>query len=124
MSDDRLTVEIRGLEVFGRHGVYDEERRLGQRFVLDVVLEMADAEAARTDGLGDTVDYGTLAEAIAGIVGGEPVALLERLAGLVADRCLAEPHVAAVTVTVRKPHVALAQVVEDARVTLRRARGG
>ncbi len=53
---------------------------------------------------------------------GPPVALLERLAGLIADRALAEPGVAAVEVTVRKPHVALPHTVAETAVTLRRVR--
>ncbi|MEW6582228.1 MAG: dihydroneopterin aldolase [Actinomycetota bacterium] len=122
MSAPSLTVEIRGLEVFGRHGVHPEERALGQRFVVDVAVELAGAEAAGTDDLADTVDYASLAAAVAEIVGGPPVALLERLAGLVADRCLREPRAAAVTVTVRKPHVAVPHTVAGTSVTLRRAR--
>ena len=44
-----------------------------------------------------------------------PVALLERLAGMIADRVLAEPHVAEVSVTVRKPHVAIPHTVRRER---------
>jgi dihydroneopterin aldolase len=119
---DRLVVHLRGLEVFGRHGVHDAERELGQRFVVDLALELADAASALTDDLADTVDYAALAAAVAALVSGPPVALLERLAGLIADRTLAEPGVAAVEVTVRKPHVALPQTVTETAVTLRRAR--
>ena len=122
MSAERVVVEIRGLEAFGRHGVFEEERRLGQRFVVDVALELSQAAAAHTDDLADTVDYAALAADVAAIVEGEPVALLERLAGLVADRCLEEPHAAAVTVTVRKPHVAVPQTLESTGATLHRSR--
>ncbi len=121
--DDRLTVRLTGLEAFGRHGVYPAETELGQRFVVDVALVLADARAARTDALADSVDYAALADALVAVVTGPPVALLERLAGLLADRCLAEPGVAEVEVTVRKPHVAIPHVLTDAAVTLRRSAG-
>jgi len=123
MTSGRVTVAIRGLEVFGRHGVFPEERALGQRFVVDVEIDLAGDAAARTDALGDTVDYGALSDAVAEIVAGEPVALLERLAGLVAERVLQEPVATGVTVTVRKPHVALRHPVAETSVTLRRERG-
>ena len=119
----RVTVVIRGLEVFGRHGVFPEERALGQRFVVDVEVALAGDAAARTDALSDTIDYGALCDAIAEIVTGEPVALLERLAGLIAERVLQEPLAFSATVTVHKPHVALRHTVEEAAVTLRRERG-
>jgi 7,8-dihydroneopterin aldolase/epimerase/oxygenase len=115
-----LTIHLRGLEAFGRHGVLPAERELGQRFVVDVDLQLGSVRSAQTDELADTVDYAGLADAIAAIVGGEPVALLEHLAARIADRALAEPHAAAVSVTVRKPHVALGQTVTETAVTLRR----
>ena len=120
MADDELTVRIRGLEAYGRHGVYAPERELGQRFVVDIDIRLSDARSADTDDLALTVDYGTLAASVAEIVGGESVQLLERLASLIADRVLAEPRARYVEVTVRKPHVALPQVVTETAVTLTR----
>lgn len=124
MSEDRLTVSLTGLEVFGRHGVYAAETQLGQRFVVDVTMTLGSSAATLSDALADTVDYASLADAVAAIVAGPPVALLERLAGLIADRALAEPGVAAVEVTVRKPHVAIPHTVAESAVTLRRAAPG
>jgi dihydroneopterin aldolase len=120
MSADRLTVMIRGLEVFGRHGVLAAETELGQRFVVDLEITLADSSASHSDALAETVDYAALGDAVAAIVAGPPVALLERLAGMIADRALAEAHAAEVVVTVRKPHVALPHAVAETAVTLRR----
>lgn len=120
MSDDALTVRIHGLEVFGRHGVLPEETALGQRFVVDVEIALSDASSTASDDLSETIDYAALAGAVAAIVGGPPVALLERLAGMIADRVLAEPLAREVTVTVRKPHVAIPHAVRETAVTLRR----
>jgi 7,8-dihydroneopterin aldolase/epimerase/oxygenase len=115
-----LTVALTGLEVYGRHGVLAAETALGQRFVVDIVVHLASAEAATTDRLDDTVDYAALADRVAAIVAGEPVALIERLAGRIADAVLATPPAVAVEVTVHKPHVALPHTVSETAVTLRR----
>ena len=120
MSADRLTVELIGLEVFGRHGVLPAETALGQRFVVDLEITLTHSDASRSDHLAGTVDYADLADAVAAIVAGPPVALLERLAGMIADRALAEPHAAEVVVRVRKPHVAIPYTVSESAVTLRR----
>jgi dihydroneopterin aldolase len=120
--NDHLTVAIRGLEVFGHHGVHAEERTVGQRFVVDVEVDVAGDSPARSDELSHTIDYAKLTDAIAGIVAGEPVSLLEHLAGRIATRCLEEPLATAVRVTVRKPHVALPHPVTETAVTLRRRR--
>ncbi|HEX6444442.1 MAG TPA: dihydroneopterin aldolase, partial [Streptosporangiales bacterium] len=70
-------IALRGLTVFGRHGVFEHERRDGQQFVVDVVLDVDTAPAARSDDLARTVDYGGLADRLAAVVGGEPVNLIE-----------------------------------------------
>jgi FolB domain-containing protein len=116
MSD--VVVRIRGLEVGGRHGVHEAERVLGQRFVADIDMVLAHDRSTTTDDLADTVDYATIADDVADIIAGEPVALLERLCRIIADRVLAEPVVAAVTVTVAKPQVAIRHVLDDVSVTL------
>jgi 7,8-dihydroneopterin aldolase/epimerase/oxygenase len=119
---DQVTVMVRGLEVFGRHGVFPAERELGQRFIVDLELELSECPGAQTDDLAGTVDYAVLTDAVAGIAAGEPVALLEYLASRIADRVLTEPRVAAVTVEVHKPHVAIPHVVAETAVRLRRER--
>jgi dihydroneopterin aldolase len=123
VSEDRLVVALTGLEAFGRHGVLAEETALGQRFVVDVEIVLASSQASLTDDLADTIDYAALADAVVAIVAGPPVALLERLAGLIADRALAEPGAREVVVTVRKPHVAIPHTVRESAVTLRRSAG-
>ena len=120
MTADRIT--LTGLRVRGHHGVLDFERRDGQDFVVDVVLEVDTRRAAATDDLADTVDYGTLATSLATVIGGEPVDLLETLAARLMAVCLAPDSVAAATVTVHKPQAPIALAFGDVSVTIHRAR--
>ncbi len=113
-------IALTGLTVRGRHGVFDFERRDGQDFVVDVELEIDTSVAAASDELGDTVHYGELAEGLAAVVAGEPVNLLETLAGRLAEVCLADPRVAAATVTVHKPQAPIPLSFADVAVTIRR----
>jgi 7,8-dihydroneopterin aldolase/epimerase/oxygenase len=117
---DRIT--LTGLEVFGHHGALPHERELGQRFVVDVSLDLDLGPASRSDELLDTVDYGALSAQVAEVVAGEPHDLIETVAGRIADLCLADPRVAAVEVTVHKPNAPLPVVAREVSVTLRRGR--
>jgi len=119
-ASDRI--ELTGLRVRGRHGVFDFERADGQDFVVDVALELDTGPAAASDELSDTVHYGELAEALAAVVAGEPVNLLETLAARLAEVCLADPRVSAATVTVHKPQAPIPLAFTDVAVTIRRAR--
>ena len=49
-------IELAGLELYGYHGVNEDERRDGQRFVFDVRLEVPDGTGA-VDRIDDTIDY-------------------------------------------------------------------
>ncbi|TDN90782.1 dihydroneopterin aldolase [Microbacterium sp. BK668] len=115
-------ITITGIRAFGHHGVYEDEKRDGQEFVVDVALHLPLRAAAATDDVADTVHYGELAEQIAGIVSGEPVDLLETLASRIADAVLANDLVQVVKVTVHKPSAPIAVPFGDVAVTLHRGR--
>ena len=115
-------IALSGLRVRGFHGVYEHERRDGQDFVVDAVLELSTQRAAATDDVADTVHYGELAQRLAEVVAGEPVNLLETLAARLADVCLADARVGAATVTVHKPQAPIPLTFADVAVTIRRER--
>ena len=117
MSD---RIALTGLRVRGRHGVFAHERRDGQDFVVDVDLEVDTRRAAASDDLADTVHYGELAQALADVVAGPPVDLLETLAARLVEVCLADRRVAAATVTVHKPQAPIPLSFTDVAVTIRR----
>jgi 7,8-dihydroneopterin aldolase/epimerase/oxygenase len=119
-NTDRIS--LLGLRAFGRHGVLEHERVSGQEFVIDAVLFVDTRAAAAADDLALTADYGALADRLAGIVAGRPVALIETLAQRLAAACLADPAVHEVEITVHKPHAPVAQHVADIAVTIRRSR--
>jgi dihydroneopterin aldolase len=121
MGTDQIT--LTGLTVVGHHGVYDHERRDGQEFVVDLVLDLDTTPAAASDDVADTVHYGELAEQVAAVVAGEPVNLLETLAARIAGVVLEHPPVDAVQVSVHKPQAPIPVAFGDVAVTIRRERG-
>lgn len=48
---------LKGLVFHGYHGVLEEERRLGQKFVVDIEASADLSRAGATDDLQDTVNY-------------------------------------------------------------------
>jgi dihydroneopterin aldolase len=117
-----MTIELSGLVVFGRHGYLEEERRLGQRFLVDLWVEVDD-EAASSDRIEDTVDYRRLAALVREVFAGPERLLLEGLAGAVADGIVARfDAVERVRVRVRKPDVVLDPPVDHAAVVVERTR--
>jgi len=121
-------IELRGLRAVGRHGVLDEERARAQPFEVDLDLELDLGPAGRSDALGDTVDYGAVADAVVRVVQGDHSDLLEHLAERIA-RAVVEasgasggPDITAVTVTVRKLRPPVPVDLASAGVRIRRHR--
>lgn len=122
MTETPDHIVVSGISGFGRHGVFEHERRDGQDFVADVDLEVSTLAAARSDALADTVDYGTIATAVYDVIVGEPVDLIETLAERIAATCLRNRAVRVVQVTVHKPGAPIATPFTDVRVRITRTR--
>lgn len=115
-------ITLTGVRAFGYHGVYADEKRDGQEFVVDATLHLSLQRAGETDDVADTVHYGELAELIVAAVENEPVDLLETLAQRIADLILADERVRMTTVTVHKPQAPISVPFADVAVTIRRGR--
>jgi 7,8-dihydroneopterin aldolase/epimerase/oxygenase len=117
-----VTIELEGLVVFGRHGYLEEERRLGQRFLVDLSVDVDEA-ATESDRIEDTVDYRRLAALVRDVFAGPERLLLEGLAGAIADGIISGfAAVERVRVRVRKPDVVLDPPVDHAAVVVVRTR--
>jgi 7,8-dihydroneopterin aldolase/epimerase/oxygenase len=98
-----ITVEVRDLRVFGRHGVHDDERQRGQDFIFDVELEVG--ERGASDRLEDAADYVEVARTVREVSDARQYNLLEALASAVADELERRFSPESVRVRVRKPEV-------------------
>jgi dihydroneopterin aldolase len=94
-----MIVELQALEVFGRHGVLDEEHRQGQTFLFDLTLEVIEPTEDRVEA---TVDYRDVAAAVKEVSDATRFDLLESLAAAVADALVERFPIASARVRVRK----------------------
>lgn len=101
-----MIVEVHGLELFGRHGANDDERRDGQTFLFDVTLEISEPAA---DSLDATIDYRLVRDIVRRVSDAESYVLLESLAAATAEAISRELATRKVRVRVRKPGIAWAE---------------
>ncbi|WP_258105185.1 dihydroneopterin aldolase [Marinoscillum sp. MHG1-6] len=95
-------VSLEGMEFYARHGYYEEERIIGNKYSVDVTIEVDFSEAAETDHLEGTVNYEKVYEIVAGVMAVDAL-LLEHLAGkIIKDLKAHFPRIKSTTVKVSK----------------------
>ena len=124
MTDPTLApldeLAITGIECFAHHGVFDHERRDGQRFGVDLVLGLDTRPAAATDDLRDTIDYGSLVAQVKAAVESDPVDLIETVAERISAVCLTDDRVEWARVAIHKPDAPIEAAFTDVTLTITR----
>ncbi|KAJ7975892.1 7,8-dihydroneopterin aldolase [Quillaja saponaria] len=114
---------LRGLKFHGFHGVKPEERKLGQKFLVDVDAWMDLKAAGESDSLPDTISYTEIYRIAKEVLEGPSQNLLESVAQLIAYRALRKyTQISAIRVKVGKPHVAVQGPVDYLGVEIFRNR--
>ncbi len=117
MSDRIL---LRGIQFYGYHGLYDEERRAGQRFLVDVDLSLDLAGAESRDDESPILDYSRVHATVLEIGTGRQFRLLETLAARIAAALLERFPIRQVTVRATKPAPPLPGVLGGVSVEVTR----
>ena len=116
-------IRIEGIEAFGYHGVFPQEKREGQTFLVDVDIETSFDEAIAHDDVAYTVDYGVVAERVAEIIQEEPADLIETVCDRIVTMVLSLERVKATRVTIHKPQAPISVPFAGVSVSRRREVG-
>jgi 7,8-dihydroneopterin aldolase/epimerase/oxygenase len=112
-------IRIKNCAFFARHGVFEAEETLGQRFYVDALLEIDPGNALESDSIEGTVDYGVAFSVIEQIVNGKRRFLIEALALEVAKAlCSRYPQIGKAEITIRKPNAPVRGVLDYVEVTV------
>lgn len=116
-------IKIKNLECYARHGVYIEENRLGQKFVVSAELCMDTRKAGMKDDLDCSVDYGRVCHMINDFMQENTFKLIETVAEKLAELILTElPLVKQITIEIKKPWAPIGLPLESASVEITRRR--
>lgn len=97
-------IGIRDLEIYAYHGVFEEEQRDGQKFVVSADLYLDTWEAEQNDDLNASVHYGIVCEKIQEYMTCEKHQLIERAASEVCEKLLGDfPKLQKIVLRLYKP---------------------
>lgn len=114
-------IRIRGLRVFAHHGVFPEENRLGQCFVVNAALRLSTQRAGESDELEHSVHYGEVCQCLTETLQGQTWKLLEAAAEHAARAVLLRfPLIRALELELCKPAAPIPLPFEDVSVCITR----
>ncbi len=97
-------IRIEDLEVYARHGVFPEETKLGQRFIVSVTMYTNTRDAGKQDALDLSVDYGEVSHFVTAYMQEHTYKLIEAAAENLAEELLLKyPLLAGVELELKKP---------------------
>ena len=117
-AQTEVVVEVTGLSLYTHHGVTKAEQDIGQRLVVDLRIEVGEADATVTDMVEDTVDYAEVCSTVALVAQSRSFNTLERLCAAIADRLIADFEAERVMVRCAKPEPPIPLPVEEVSVEL------
>lgn len=116
-------IYVNAMQFYGYHGVFSEENKLGQRFVVDLVASISLQRAGESDNLEDSVNYGELYAICKDVVEGQAFKLIESVGEHIASKILQTyTLIDEVTVKVIKPDPPIPGYYQSVAVEITRRR--
>lgn len=116
-------IYVNKMEFYGYHGVLPEETKLGQKFIVDLVVETDLKKAGITDNLEESISYVDLYQVCKNVVEGVPYKLIEAVAEKIAQLILEQfSKVVTVTIKLIKPNPPIPGHYESVAVEITRSR--
>lgn len=122
ITEDQDTIQIRNLEVFANHGVFPEETKLGQKFLINAVLYTDTREAGLADELEKSIHYGNICNKITRFLQENTYHLIESAAEHLAEHLLLTTlRLAKIDLEIIKPWAPIGLPLESVSVKITRS---
>jgi dihydroneopterin aldolase len=118
----RDKIILAGMQFYARHGVFPEEKAMGQKFEIDVEIQLDLRPAGQTDDLKHTLNYADIYATIKNITTGRSFNLVEALAEEIAGEILENYPSEQVKVRVKKPHAPISGIFNHVGVEIIRGK--
>jgi len=117
-----LTIKIDGINVHGKHGLYDHEKKEGQEFKIDVVVNLKpniiNFDNYKSESFDNTVNYENLVNDVIEVSENNSFDLIETFAYEILNSLKEYKNIFNATVTIHKPNSPLKEFLDDLSVTV------
>lgn len=114
---------FQGMKFYAYHGVFQEENKLGQTYIVDLEVGISLRLAGETDQLEETINYADLYQIVKEIVENEQFKLIESVAEKISSQALSKfPQINDILVRVTKPNPPIPGHYDAVAVEIKRDR--
>ena len=114
---------LKNIKLKGRHGCFAQELKEPTEFWVSMKIHLDTRKAAKTDDLEDTIDYPAAIAIAEGVIMGESVRLIEKLADKIAERVFFRFFAAKkIEVKVVKRSASFGEILDEVSVKIKRSR--
>ena len=118
-----MKIKLNKMVFFGYHGTFAEERKLGQRYIVDILLETDAVNDPQIRKLEDTVDYTKVFDLIKHVMETHSYHLMENCANHVLEELFKQfEGVLFAQISIKKPSVAINGSLDSAEIVMERNR--
>ena len=114
-------IRLKNIQLYGWHGIADQEKRMGQQFEIDIEVSASLESAIDSDDINLTVNYSNLYDKVVSIFLAKKYNLIESLAKKIARSIINEFNVTDCKVTIRKPDAPINGILEAVEVEVNSA---
>ncbi len=114
---------IKNLKIFAYHGVHTFEKKVGQNFYIDILVNINKLSGFVTDKLDDTISYSKIVKVIRNTVTNKKYNLIEKLAEVICENLFLNfDNIYSLEITVKKPDAPIKEDFEYVAVKIKRYR--
>ena len=111
-------IRLNNVQIYAYHGLFHEEKQLGQKFQIDVEISSNLKIACNTDNIDDTINYKDVYDIITSCFSNYKKNLIESLAEDMARQILDINGVVDTTIIIRKPSVPIDGICDSVEIEI------
>ena len=115
-------IRLNNIQIYAYHGLFPEERQLGQKFQIDVEISTDLSDSCNTDNIDDTINYKEIYDIVEFCFDNLKKKLIESVALDIAKTILKNNRVLDTKVIIRKPSVPINGICDSVEIEIFRTR--
>ena len=115
-----MIIKINEIQLFGYHGLYQEEKENGQNFIISLLIDIDYKD--KSDKIENTLDYADIIDKVKNIFSEKRYNLIESLAAEISENLMTNQKIKSLDISIKKESPPIDAKLNSVEVNLRKTR--